>query len=374
MSTSPDPALFQLTCTPAVPELLRTLRCTIALSTYQAGKLVFISAVDNERLVQLPRTFARPMALGWRDGALVVSTASTVELFVNEPRAAAAYPRQPDTYDALYLPRQTWQTGHIDAHGLEWDASGNLWVVNTKFGCLAKLSSSYSFEPVWFPPFVTELAPEDRCHLNGVAFRSGAPVYATCLAPTNATGGWRKRLPNAGLLIDMRTNDVVLSDLPMPHSPRFVGDALYLLFSATGELARIDVKRRLYDVVAKIGGFVRGMAYHRSHLFIAYSKLRKNSSTFRDLPIAEEATESGVAIVHEPTGTLVGRLSYLQSVDEIFDVVILPEQLRPGIVGLDRDERSLAISAPTSSWWVLPKPTDGSTAAGSPKSGAADQS
>ena len=358
MSTAADPAPFQLSCTPAVPELLRTLRCTIALSTYQAGKLVFISAVDDERLVQLPRTFARPMALAWRDNALVVSTSSTVELFVNEPRAAAAYPRQRDTYDALYLPRQTWQTGHIDAHGLEWDASGNLWVVNTRFGCLAKLSSRYSFEPAWFPPFVTELAPEDRCHLNGVAFRNGVPTYATCLAPTNDAGGWRNRLPNDGLLIDIRTNDVVLSGLPMPHSPRFVGDVLYLLLSATGELVRIDPKRRSYHVVQRIGGFVRGMAYHRSHLFVAYSKLRKNSSTFRDLPIADEATESGIAIVHEPTGAIVGRLSYLQSVDEIFDVAILPDQLRPGIVGLDRDERSLAVSTPTSSWWVLPKPAD----------------
>src|SRR6056297_1055186 len=124
MSTQTDPSPFQLTCTPAVPELLRKLGCTLALSTYQAGKLVFVSAQDDERLVQLPRSFRRPMALAWKDDLLVLSTAHTVELFVNDPRMASAYPRQPGTYDALYLPRQTLQTGHIDAHGLEWDASG----------------------------------------------------------------------------------------------------------------------------------------------------------------------------------------------------------------------------------------------------------
>ncbi|TFH05426.1 MAG: TIGR03032 family protein [Spirochaetales bacterium] len=284
-----DPTPFQLTCTPAVPELLTKLKCTIALTTYQAGKLIFVSPQSEEQLVQLPRTFHRPMALQWKDGTLALSTGSSVELFTNDPRMAPNYPRQPNTYDALYLPRQTIQTGHVDTHGLEWGDDGTLWMVNTKFACLARLSSRFSFEPAWFPPFITDLAPEDRCHLNGVAFKDGRPVYATCLSQTNEREGWRKNLPNEGVLIDQASNEIVLRNLAMPHSPRFVGDRLYLLLSATGELVRVNPQSGTYDVVHKVGGFVRGMAYHRSHLFIAYSKLRKNSSTFRNLPIANEA-------------------------------------------------------------------------------------
>ena len=68
------------------------------------------------------------------------------------------------------------------------------------------------------------------------------------------------------------------------------------------------------------------LAYYRSHLFVAYSKLRKNSSTFRDLPIADEATTAGIAVIHEPSGAMVGRLVYQQSVDEIFDMAVLPEE------------------------------------------------
>jgi len=158
----PAPAPFQLTFTPAVPELIRKLECSIALSTYQAGKLIFISAVDDERLIQLPRNFARPMALHARGGALALSTATTIELFVNDPRMAQAYPPQEATYDALYLPRRTYQTGRIDTHGLEWDENGLLWMVNTRFGCLATVSERFSFEPQWSPPFISDLAPEDR--------------------------------------------------------------------------------------------------------------------------------------------------------------------------------------------------------------------
>ena len=357
-SPSVDPAPFQLTCTPAVPELLSRLGCTIALSTYQAGKLVFVSAQNEERLVQLPRTFPRPMALQVNGDTLALSTLASVEFFRNDARMAASYPPQPSTYDALFLPRRTLQTGQLDTHGIEWGRDGSVWIVNTRFACLARLSEEHSFEPAWSPPFVSAIAPEDRCHLNGVAFRDGQPAYATCLSMTDEPEGWRKVLPNNGVLLNVSTNEVVARDLPMPHSPRFVDDRLYILLSATGELARVDTASGTVEVVEKIGGFVRGMAYYRSHLFIAHSKLRKNSSTFRDLPIADEATEAGIAILHEPSGTIVGRLAYRQSVDEIFDVAILPGLARPGIVGLDREERNLAITTPQSSYWVMRRPRD----------------
>lgn len=338
--------------TPALPELLRKLQCTIALSTYQAGKLVFISAVDDERLVQLPRTFVRPMALQARGGAMALSTMGTIELFVNDPRMAAAYPRQPQTYDGIYLPRRTYHTGRLDTHGIEWDDDGMLWFVNTRFACLATVSERFSFEPLWSPPFISDLTPEDRCHLNGLAFKDGEPRFVTCLAETDEPEGWRRTLPNGGLLIDVGTNRIVLRDLPMPHSPRFVGEKLYLLLSATGELIQADPAAGSYRVVQKVGGFVRGLAYYRDHLFVAFSKLRKNSSTFRNLPIADEATEAGIAVIHEPTGAMVGRIVYGQSVDEIFDVAVLPGVLRPGIVGLDRPERAMALTSPEKTYWM----------------------
>lgn len=359
----PDPVPFQLVCTPAVPELLRRLECSLAVSTYQAGKVVFISASSDERLVQLPRSFQRPMAMNLFGDSLALSTGTTVELFGQDSRMAAGYPPQKDTYDALYLPRLTYQTGHIDTHSIDWDDQGRMCIVNTRFGCLARLSSTYSFEPFWHPPFLTRIAAEDRCHLNGVAYQSGRPRFATCLAPSDEAGGWRKMLPNNGMLIDVESSETVVGDLPMPHSPLFVDGKLYLLYSATGELAVLEPGAVRPRVLQKIGGFVRGMAYYRSHLFIAFSKLRKNSSTFRDLPIADEATEAGLAIIHEPTAALVGRIVYQQSVDEIFDVVVLPDQMRPGIVGLDRPERGMAITSPESSWWVS-KTHDGSSPSG----------
>ena len=59
------PALGPFSCqyTPQIPELLMKLNCTLAISTYQAGKVVFISAKDENSLIQLPRTFEKPMGI-----------------------------------------------------------------------------------------------------------------------------------------------------------------------------------------------------------------------------------------------------------------------------------------------------------------------
>jgi allophanate hydrolase subunit 1 len=35
------------------------------------------------------------------------------------------------------------------------------------------------------------LAPEDRCHLNGLAIRDGQPAFVTALGVTDSPGGWR---------------------------------------------------------------------------------------------------------------------------------------------------------------------------------------
>ena len=68
-------------------------------------------------------------------------------------------------------------TGEIQCHEIAWGSTDNgepdLWIVNTLFSCLAGLDPRYSFVPRWRPPFVSALAPQDRCHLNGLAMRDG---------------------------------------------------------------------------------------------------------------------------------------------------------------------------------------------------------
>ena len=146
---------------------------------------------------------------------------------------------EPGRYDALYLPRATYHTGDLHTHDVAM-LGDEMWLAATRFSCLAKLSYDFSFVPVWRPPFVSDLVPEDRCHLNGIAVRDGRPRYVTALGTTNAAGGWREQKATGGVLIDVDSGETILDGLAMPHSPRWHGGRLWLLNSGAGELLLVD--------------------------------------------------------------------------------------------------------------------------------------
>ena len=139
------------------------------------------------------------------------------------------------------MPRRLHVTGDIDIHELAYDQHHELWVVNTRFCCLCTLDADHSFAPRWRPPFVSALAPEDRCHLNGLGMVDGRPKYVTALGTTDTPGGWRANKASGGILMDLDTNEIVLRGLSMPHSPRWYQGQLWFLESGQGSLARADL-------------------------------------------------------------------------------------------------------------------------------------
>ncbi len=84
----------------------------------------------------------------------------------------------------------------------------------------------YSFVPCLRPKFISAIALEDRCHLNGLGVRDGAVRYAMALGATDTPGGWRERKKDGGILIDVADNTMVAQGLSMPHSPRWYAGRL----------------------------------------------------------------------------------------------------------------------------------------------------
>jgi uncharacterized protein (TIGR03032 family) len=334
------------------------------ISTYQAGKLILISS-DGERLIQLPRTFDTPMGLALDDSRLAVATKSEIVLLANDSRLAEGYPKQPGRYDALFIPRSVHFCGQLMVHDVAWTKQGLLGV-NTLFSCLFRLDPAFSFAPLWKPPFISQLAPEDRCHLNGLAVVDGEPRYATALGESNAAGGWREHKERGGILLDVESGETILRELPMPHSPRVYDGKLYVLLSATGEIASVDVERGQLEVIHRIDGFVRGMARVGDYLFVASSRVRKKH-TFGDLPLAQAGRSfCGITVLHLPTGAKVGELRYVRSCEEIYDIQILPGVRRPGILGLADSTHRRALSLPERTFWGQGE--DGMTSNGSRES------
>jgi len=347
---------FSCSYTPNVPELLHSLNCTIALSTYQAGKLIFLSAKNNESLIQLPRTFNKPMgiALNASTDKLALASRDEVIVFKNSKELAWHYPNSPNKYDALYLPRVSYKTGYLDLHDLEFGVD-NLYAVNTLFSCISIIDDEYNFTPYWQPKFITEMVSEDRCHLNGMAMKNGKPKYVSCFNRGNTLHSWRKNITEGGVILDVENNTVVAQNLAMPHSPRLFNNNLYVLLSANGELIKIDTNTGNKEVVIKLNSFVRGMDICGEFVFIGLSKLRKNSKTFASITDNFKENMAGIAIVHLPTGSLVAKLQYHTSVEEIYDIKILPNKIRPNILNPQKEDSNLAVSIPNKTFWAREK-------------------
>ncbi|MEZ4958426.1 MAG: TIGR03032 family protein [Saprospiraceae bacterium] len=353
MPSGPPPP-FSCSYSPNLPELLAQLRCTIALSTFQAGKVIFVCPKDDETLAQLPRNFAKPMGIALNGDKMAIACLEEVLVLANSPELAVHYPKRPNTYDALFLPRTTYHTGQLDLHDLDWGDGDQLFAVNTSYSCIVQIGENRSFTPVWQPPFISKLAPDDRCHLNGMALSEGRPKYATAFSTTDVPRGWRKDL-TGGVVMEMGTNEMVARHLPMPHSPRLFDGGLFLLLSASGELVKMDAATGKYDVVARLNGFARGLCKYGDYVFVGLSKLRKRSAAFDNFKITGDTWQAGVAIVHLPTGELFGEILYHGALDEIYDVQIIPNYLRPGILNKEKPEYKLAITAPGLAHWAKPE-------------------
>lgn len=344
-------APFSCTYSPNIPELLQQLNCSLAISTYQAGKVIFISPKDRDHLIQLPRQFTKPMGMALQKNKLAVATMNEVIVLSSNAALAQAYPKQPNVYDGLFLPRSVYYTGELDIHDLHWTSDG-LVAVNTRFSCLSYINDDFNFTPFWKPDFITDLTPDDNCHLNGLALEGDRPRYVTVLGKTNSRQGWRATKGTGGCLIDIATNEILAENLPMPHSPRIYNNKVYVLLSATGELAEVDIQNKNYKVLKRLDGFVRGLDRIGDYIFIGLSKLRQTSTAFADLPIAKRSIFCGIVAMHLPTASIAGYIKYENSVEEIYDVKVLPGLLRPGILNLEKPEFRMALSTPTKTFWA----------------------
>src|SRR3972149_11093012 len=221
-------------------EWLAQLGGSLTVSTYQAGKVAMIGW-DGRQVTLLMRDFDKPLGMAVAGDRLVLATRHDVCILSNAPPLAYEYLEdQPGRYDALYLPRATYHTGDLNTHDVAIMAEGVV-LTATRFSCLARLSFDFNFVPLWKPRFITDLVPEDRCHLNGLAIHENRLRYVTALGKTDSAGAWRENKASGGIVIDVSTDEIIAQGLSMPHSPRWHEGKLWVLNSGTGELLTIDI-------------------------------------------------------------------------------------------------------------------------------------
>jgi uncharacterized protein (TIGR03032 family) len=342
--------------TPGFVNLLEELGCSLLISNYQSSTVMAFSALGDGRPLQMFAPFRAAMGLAVDGDRLAVSTQSEVVLLTNVRRLAPAFPKYPGFFDGYYLPRARYLTGECQIHDLAFDGQGLL-AVNTAWSCICRLDGMHSFVPVWTPPFVSALRPGDRCHLNGMALETGTLRYVTALGTTDTPRGWTGDKLTGGVLIDVPSSEILAGGLCMPHSPRLIGDRLFLVEAGTGRLVTIDRANGDATEIVRLPGFARGLAAHGGYLFVGLSLVRE-SLGFKDLPVERNISEliCGVAAVEIASGRVVGTLRYIGGCTEIHDIQVVQGVRRLGISGWEADSAVLGIDTPEDSFWLDPTP------------------
>jgi uncharacterized protein (TIGR03032 family) len=329
----------KISCTRGLAAWLLRHNVSIGFTSYQTGRLYLIGVDPEGRVSFHERFFARAMGLWGEPQRLLLATVFQLWRFEN---ILGPGQQTSDGSDRHYVPRVAHTTGDLDIHDIGVMADGRIVFVNTLYSCLALLSPTHSFRACWMPPFISKLAPEDRCHLNGMAMKEGRPAYVTAVCRSDIVNGWRDRRAEGGCVIDVKTNTVITEKLSMPHSPRLYDDQLWVLNSGTGHLGMIDPASGRFEVRVFCPGFLRGLAFHDGHAIVGLSLPRDGS--FSGLALDDELKKCdaepwcGVQFVELSSGNIVQWIRLEGGVTELFDVCVLPGVRQPTCTGLLTDE------------------------------------
>jgi len=322
---------------------------SLSFTTYQAGKLFFVGRNSDDQLSVFERTFNRCMGLSGNDQTLWMSSLYQLWRFENVLPVGQLF----DGYDRLFVPRSSCTTGDLDIHDIGVDASGQVVFANTRFGCLGTISERQSFRPLWMPPHLTELVAEDRCHLNGIAFDHGNPVYVTTASLSDVRDGWREHRRHGGAVLDVPGGRVVASGLSMPHSPRIYHEKLWLLNSGHGDVGYVDLNDGRFHPILFCPGYLRGLAFTGNYA-VAGLSLPRSDKTFSGLHLDERLSQYGIdarcglVVIDLTTGSVAHHLWLSGAVRELYDVVLLHGCRRPMALGFATTEieRLLTIENP----------------------------
>lgn len=333
--------------------ILEHLGGSLLVSTYAAGKVVSVAATDG-RLHLGFTNFQQAMGIAVpaddsADGTLAIGGPNVI-WFLREAGPLAQQVDPPGSFDRGFLVRESFVTGNIHVHEMQWGADGQLWIVNTLFSCLSTLHEDFNFVPRWQPPFISELSPQDRCHLNGMAMRDGKPTYLTALGTSDAPRGWRENKSEGGVVLDVASGEILAHGFCMPHSPRWHDGRLFVLDSGRGRLVTVDLASGEWTEVATYPGYGRGLAFIGQFAIVAMSKARERS-VFGGVPICQQPAKMrcGLVMIDLVSGRSVAFLEFESGVEELFDVQVIPNSRRTVLCGpYPREDQQLPV-------WVVPR-------------------
>lgn len=319
----------------------------ILVSSYKTQKVFslgywFNNKVNREQLSMWLTDVPRGMGIAYDDvrDNIYINCITGLWKYVSSGKYEATKQNLGE-YDS-YLPRTLHCGSDIDAHDISIGKDGAVYFCSALFCCICTTSETHSFKIYWKPPWISKVAAEDRCHLNGLCCRDGVPRYVTSVSKTDVRGGWHENRNGKGIVYDIVKNATICSGLTMPHSPRWYNNTLWVLDAGTGWFGKVEKGK--FVKCTWLPTFLRGLTFIRSgssHFAIVGGSMDRHEQSFRDLPLGEVVKEKEVSIkcglwvIDLKSFDVLHHLHFQSPVDEIYDVCALSGISRPMLMNLN---------------------------------------
>ena len=185
--------------------------------------------------------------------------------------------RQRAIYDRLYMPRNAHTTGDIDIHELAVDEDGQMVFVNTKFSCLATLSPTHGFRPLWKPSFISSWRRRTAAISTASPCRTARPPMSPRSAGPTSVDGWRDRRHEGGVLVDIASDrwspTICRCRIRRGSMTARCGCSI----PAAAISGRVDPKAA-GPSIAFCPGFLRGLCFHGEAMRIVATSLPRDGA------------------------------------------------------------------------------------------------
>lgn len=358
---------FSSTSSANLPKLLEALGISLAITSYQSGRLILVRS-DGKNIDTNLKAFPRPMGIYADEERITLGTFTEVIEFKRSDKVLDEIKKgkldnignfskkvlekdkkkleeleekrdkeleEVKKADSLYLHRAALTTGMINIHDIAWGDEG-LWVVNSTFSCLCTLSANNSFIARWKPKFISELVPEDRCHLNGMAMLEGKPKYVTTFNMEDSRDSWSDGRIDYGTLIDIDTDEIVIEGMIMPHSPKVYKGEIYVCESGLGVVWKYNPQTKAKTQIVKLQGFTRGLYFYGGIMFVGTSQVRA-SEIKNPTPISQEYDETyaGIWMINLEDNSIIAYIKFDGEIQQIYDIAVILNSSTPELLDVD---------------------------------------
>ncbi len=226
--------------------------------------------------------------------------------------------------------------GALYIHELEM-VGGALHANSVGQNAVVRLSDDAAFDYVWHPRCVEQVgAPvigQNHIQLNSIAagptiddsFFSASSTAIETLRP----GDPDYPVDGRGVIFSGKTREPLVQGLTRPHSARLHDGALWVDNSGYGEVWRADIDTGAAEVVARLPGWTRGLAFYEGLAFVGTSRVIPRFAQYAP-GLDVERSQCGLHILDRHSGAVRGSLHWPYG-NQIFNIVWLPVNFCAGL-------------------------------------------